>query len=225
MEMLKKLPINYVGELHQVQLINFSVDMQEVLPGLPPGLQVRDFQGRALISLVNVQLRNMQPGFLPQALHFNYQHIGFRLLVDDSHFNAGQAKGIFFLRSFTNKALMVQAGRLLTNYRLEKAVLDNRKGGFELRQQDRFLRYQLKEEKPAQVNENLKQVVGALDRAYSSIGDQLVRVQIMRECWPIRPVNCENFETNFFETARFEGAFQVEEVIPYKWLPPQPVVL
>ena len=32
MDRLKKIPLSYVGELHQVRLINFSVDKAEVLP-------------------------------------------------------------------------------------------------------------------------------------------------------------------------------------------------
>ncbi|PTX11356.1 uncharacterized protein DUF2071 [Pontibacter mucosus] len=224
MEMLKKLPIEYVGELHQVRLINFSVEKEEVLPYLPKGLKTRDFHGRALISMVNVKLRNMRPDFVPKPLHFNYQHIGFRLLVDDAPYSNGAAKGIYFMRSFTDKALMVQGGSLLTNYRLEKANIRNKETDFELRQGESYLTYTLRDEPPAQVNQELQEMVGALDRAYSYINGELVRVQIMRERWPIEWVSCEGFKTNYFKTARFEGAFQVREVIHYHWLPPKPVV-
>lgn len=224
MDILKKLPLRYVGELHQVRLINFSVEKAEVLPYLPQGLPIRDFHGRALISMVNVKLRCMRPSFLPKPLHFDYQHIGFRLLVDDAGYNGGAAKGIYFLRSFTNRALMVQGGSWLTNYKLEKAELEEKGITFELRKGKNYLRYQLQEEKPVTGKEELYQMVGALDKAYSYIGDELMRVQIMRERWPIEWINCEGFETNFFRTAHFEGAFQVRDVIHYQWLPPQPVV-
>lgn len=223
--MLKRLPIKYVGELHEVRLINFSVEKEEILPLLPEGLQARDFKGRALISMVNVKLRNMRPSFMPAALHFDYQHIGFRLLVDDSKYNDGTAKGIYFLRSFTDKQLMVQGGSWFTNYNLEKACLEEHGNAFQLTQNDKFLKYKLLDEQPVQVNEELKQMVGALDRAYSFIGDELMRVKIMRERWPIEWISCEDFETNFFKTARLEGAFQVREVIHYEWLPPKPVTV
>ncbi|OKL40013.1 DUF2071 domain-containing protein [Pontibacter flavimaris] len=223
MDMLKKLPLRYVGELHEVRLINFSVEKKEVLPFLPEGLQVRDYHGRALISMVNVKLRNMRPSFLPKALHFDYQHIGFRLLVNDTRYNEGEAKGIYFLRSFTDRELILQGGSWLTNYRLERAKLSEAGDAFELRQGEKYLRYRLGDEKPAAEQEELYQKVGALDRAYSYIGNELMRVQIMRERWPIEWVHCEGFETNFFLTARLEGAFQVRDVIHYQWLPPEPV--
>jgi hypothetical protein len=44
-------------------------------------------------------------------------------------------------------------------------------------------------------------------------------VQIMREKWPIEWVKCTHFETDFFKTARLEGAFKVKEMIDYEWLP------
>ena len=223
MAMLKKIPRTCAGELHQVRLINFSVDKAEVLPYLPAGLQVRDFHGRALISMVNVRLRNMRPGFLPEALHFNYQHIGFRLLLDDAPYSDGVPKGIYFLRSFTDKALLVLGGSWLTNYKLEKAAIENKGEEFALRQGDHYLRYRLQDKQPQQVNEELRQMVGALDRAYAFVGEELVRVQIMRERWPLAWATCTGFETNYFKTARFEGAFQVPEVIHYQWLPPKPV--
>ena len=223
MEILKKLPIKYVGELHQVRLINFSVEKEEALPYLPQGLKVRDYHGRALISMVNVKLRNMRPDFLPKPLHFDYQHIGFRLLIDDAPYSDGAAKGIYFLRSFTDKALMVQGGSWLTNYKLEKATIKSSGNNFELRQGSNYLKYALQDKTPPHLNPELKEVVGALDRAYSYIDKELVRVQIMRERWPIEWVTCEGFDTNYFKTARFEGAFQVREVIHYQWLPPKPI--
>ncbi len=63
MQLLKKLPIRYTGELHEVKLINFSVDKSEVESLVPWNLVVRDFGGRAMISMVDVDLRHMHPTF------------------------------------------------------------------------------------------------------------------------------------------------------------------
>src|SRR6478672_1192485 len=102
MNFLKKIPVQYKGELHDVKLVNFTVDKAEVLQYVPAGIKVRDFNGKAIISMVNVLLKDMRPDFLPAALGFDYHHLAFRLLVEDSHRNKGENKGIFFLRSFTN---------------------------------------------------------------------------------------------------------------------------
>src|SRR5690606_28671713 len=114
------LPIHYKVELHDVRLLNFSVAMDDVLDMVPANMKLRDFVGRAMISMVDVKLKNMRPVAFP-FVRFNYRHVAFRLLVDDSARNGGSNKGIFFFRSFTNKPLIVFGGKLMTDYNLEDA--------------------------------------------------------------------------------------------------------
>jgi hypothetical protein len=221
MNILKKIPITYLGELHGVQLINFSVEREEVEPYVPWKIKIRDFGGRAMISMVNVYLKNMHPAFVPQGLHFNYRHIGFRLLVDDSHLNEGHCKGIYFIRSFTDDALIAQGGQLLTDYNLEKAEIICTNELLALKKDKQLLTYALDEQKPSLTSKDLQHTIGAIDRAYSHMDGHIRMTRIQREKWPIEWVNCYHFRTNFFETARFEGAFRVNETIYYQWEPPK----
>jgi Uncharacterized conserved protein (COG2071) len=222
MSILKSLPISYLGELHQIRLINFYVDYDEVCQYVQAPLVVRRFpNNKALISMVNVDLHHIHPSFLPEAAHVDYRHVGFRLLLDDSPYNNGESKGIFFLRSFTTKPVVAWAGKLLTNYRLERAEIICLDQMMELRQGDKYLNYALDLHDPGTVDCNLQETIAQLDRAYSVEGKEVSMVKIMRERWPIRPVNAYLFETNFFESATFAGAFVVDDVIPYQWLAAQ----
>jgi uncharacterized protein YqjF (DUF2071 family) len=221
MNLLKRLPIRYTGELHNVQLINFSVERKEVEPLVPWKIKIRDFNGRAMISMVNVQLQHMHPTFLPESIYFNYQHIGFRLLVDDAYQNGGVHKGIYFIKSFTEKPIIAQGGRLFTDYNLETAEIIATNQMLALQQGEHYLTYALDENPPVLKDEKLKEHIGNIDRAYSILNGQIRKTQIQRETWPIQWVNCYHFRTNFFKSARLEGAFVVPETIPYEWLPPQ----
>ncbi|HLT75382.1 MAG TPA: DUF2071 domain-containing protein, partial [Ohtaekwangia sp.] len=140
MNLLKRIPIRYKGELHDVRLINFSVAMEEVVGKLPAGIRPRDFNGRALISMVDVKLKNMRPTALP-FFRFQYRHTAFRLLVDDSEHNKGTAKGIFFYKSFTTNPWIVMGGRLLTDYNLGHARIKEHNGEVTLTQGKRRVRY------------------------------------------------------------------------------------
>lgn len=219
MSLLKRLPIHYKGELHDVRLINFSVAMEEVLNMVPANIKVRDFGGRAMISMVDVTLKNMRPAAFP-CFRFQYRHIVFRLLVDDSKHNGGLHKGIFFFRSFTNKPLIAFGGKLMTDYNLEVAEIQERGNEVTIFQGKKKVKYCLDGLSPIE-NSDLKTTIGALDRAYSTFGDTLRVTQIQREKWPIELVNCNRFENTFFTTAKFEGAFRVGETIYYDWLPPK----
>jgi hypothetical protein len=219
MNSLKKIPIRYKGELHDVRLINFLVSKEEVRSMVPGNIEIRDFNGKAMISMVDVKLKNMRPAALP-FLRFNYRHIAFRLLVEDSERNNGVNKGIFFLQSFTNNPIIVFGGKLITDYNLEKANIDEKGNEVILTQGSRKLRYCVNDFSSVP-NDELKTTIGALDRAYSILGDSVRVTQIQREKWPIQLVNCTGFENTFFKTSEFQGAFQVSETIYYEWLPPK----
>lgn len=223
MNFLKQIPIKYIGELHEVKLINFSVDMEELNGPIPPAVKVRNFNGRALISMVDVRLKNMHPSFVPRQIHFDYRHIAFRLLVDDGEYNNGESKGIYFLRSFTDRPLIVQGGNWFTNYKLETAELIAFENMLELKQGDSYLNYAFKDKQPKEKNEKLKKDIAALDRAYSMNGPELQFIKIVREKWPLEWIDCYHFQTNFFKTAQLEGAFKVNEIINYQWLPAENV--
>jgi len=221
MNFLKHLPISFRGELHNIQLINFSVDADEVSAIVPKEIQVRLINGRAMISMVNVELEKMHPTFLPLWLQFNYRHVAFRLLADDSKLNDGKCKGIFFFRSFTDKPMIVFGGKMISDYNLEQVSFHIEDNSFSMKKKESFLSYEINENLlPPEIQE-LKETIGAIDRAYSVLNGKLRMIQIQREKWPIEPVYCSKFETNFFKTAKFEGAFTVSETIFYHWLPPQ----
>ena len=244
MNTFKNLPIEYKGELHEIHLINFTVDPAEVEPYLPPPLKLRLFNGRAMISMVDVSLRKMHPRFLPGLLHFNYQHVAFRLLIEDSEYNEdGTHKGIYFLRSFTDKPLIVTGGQLTTNYNLEQAGLMNLPRGLEVRQGEEVVSYNLLGSAPSQLpgadrtpvyikeadtgakkRKELHRVIGAIDRAYTADEHgRVFKTQIMREKWPLVPMEVQSFKCTFFKTAKLEGVFKVPEVIHYRWLPQKEV--
>jgi len=225
MKLLKRIPIRYKGELHDVRLINFSVALEEVKDKVPSNIKVRDFNGRAMISMVDVKLKNMHPVFVPSLFHFNYRHVAFRLLIEDGIYNEGVNKGIFFYKSFTDKRHIVAGGRLLTDYNLEAGrIEENHNNEVTISQGKYHVKYRIGDTvKPS--NEDLHNTIGTLDRAYSVLDNTIRVTQIQREKWPIQSVACSGFENTFFKTAKLEGAFRVFETIYYEWLPPKAIEL
>lgn len=217
MSILKRIPVSYEGELHNIRLVNFWVDIQEVRDLVPRRLKIRNFNDKALISLVNVELQKMHPVFLPEATSFHYRHVAFRLLLDDSELNNGENKGIFFLRSFTENKIIATGGALLTDYNLENAEIRNLDRMMNLQQGKQYFNYAIDPTSEIKTNEEQLKIIGALDRAYSVQDGQIKMVRIMREKWPLRQVECYLTETNFFETAKAASAFVVDETIHYRW--------
>lgn len=223
MSFLKKIPVKYVGELHDIRLINFLVDLEEIKDQVPSSISIRDFNGKAMISMVDVRLKKMHPSFFPEFINFSYRHIAFRLLVDDGMYNNGLSKGIYFYKSFTDKNLIVKGGNLFTEYKLSNARIEESNDCTFIKKANNYVKYKVGQtEIPSEGKwKDLPQVIGAIDRAYSLSGNQLQFTQIQREKWPIKLVECTDFENTFFKSAELIGAFRVFETIHYQWLPPQ----
>jgi hypothetical protein len=219
MKLLKKIPIRFKGELHDVRLINFSVPIGELKTHIPKQIKIREFDGRAVISMVDVKLVNMRPSLL-SFFKFNYRHVAFRVLVEDSHLNDdGVNKGIYFFRAFTDKSLMIAGGRALTDYNLEKASIIEGDSETTISTANNYVKYAIGN-KAAAGEEELIKMIGSLDRAYSMLDDKMRVTIIQREKWPIQAVECTKFENTFFTSAKLLGAFRIFETIYYDWLPP-----
>jgi uncharacterized protein YqjF (DUF2071 family) len=225
----RTLPITYHGELHDVELVQWSLDPEEAARELPAPLTPRLIAGRALVSLIHVRLRRMRPAFLPGLFAFSYRHVAFRLLVDDSALDReAPGRGVFFVRSFTDRPLLAHAGNLLTHYRLTPAELEVDPRGLAVREGGRRLSYRkavIGAEAPSPGLfggwAEARAVVGAIDRSYAVDPEGGVwQTRIERPDWPLEPLPLAGFATDFFESARLECAFRVASVIPYHWLAP-----
>ena len=215
----------FEGELHDVRLVNFLVDMDAVLPHVPHPLQVRDVNGQALVSMVDVHLKRMRAPSLGGWPTFSYRHIAFRLLVDDNMYtDGGEAKGIFFFKSFTSSPMIARSGSMLTDYLLTRANIAHPPSGdgLVLDQGNKKISYQLDRSKP-QIDREWQSIIGAIDRAYAVRDGQVFMTKIQREKWPLVPVNCPVFATNFFPSAHLVAAYRVPEIIHYRWNRPTPV--
>ena len=205
--------MKFTGELHNVRLINFSVSLEEIMPFVPNQLKILQDKGKAIISMVDVQLKNMKTKSLP-FFKFGYRHIAFRVLLED---NATEPKGVFFLQSFSNKSLLNFLGNLVSNYKLSNCKIEECFDAVSLTQGNKYVNYALDPYSKTVLNEALYQKIKRIDRAYTAEKDETYVIRITRKKWPIEPIKCYHFATNYFKSAKLLGAFKVNEVIHYTW--------
>lgn len=226
--MRTQLPISFYGELHDVHLIQFSVQMDELKNHVPSELPVLEYEpGRALISLVNVDLRSMKPFSRHFPLSFGYRHIAFRLLIDDSGMYGNDSHGIYFLRSFTDHPLVKLGGPLVDFFHFTPAKFTHNRSytSFRIEQGEHSLSYGIHPGRIAENQQQLKEKIAGIDRAYNIMNGKPVMIHIAREQWPLVPVQTTEFSTVFFKSARLEGSFVVPQTIRYTWEKPKPVSL
>ncbi len=213
MNWLKSLPITYEGLLKDVKVINFSVALDELAPLMPAGLKAMNFEGRAMISLADLQICEMRPKYLPKWLALNYRHVALRVLVERKKAGSGTEPAIYFLKSFCESACLVCGGGFLTDYRLCKAKI---KGGNEtsIETPNTFLNYALNSEKDTSDKQDLRRTA-RLNTAYAVHGEDIWQTQIQPDDWPLEPVNCSAFATNLFKDYRLEAAYEVKGTLDF----------
>lgn len=211
--------MEFTGRLNNVRLINFSVDEQEIIHRIPSGFKALIENGKATISMVDVQLDRMSWVGFPW-FKFAYRHVAFRLLLDDSIWTKESPKGIFFLESFIEHPIFRFLGNLVANFKMSKAEVKEASNTISIYQEDKFLHYSLIPEKDIDNNNELYQKIRRIDRSYALNNNDIQQTEIVREAWPIEPIVCNQFTTNFFQSAELIGAFQVKDPLDYRWLDP-----
>jgi len=219
MDALKTLPIAYTGELHEVQLVAFSVPEEEIRPNLQKGINPLVENGRVLFTMVSVELKKMKANVFP--VGFSYKHIAIRMCLNDHAFNeSNEDQGVYFYQSFTDRPSLVAGGKLMTAYNLETAKFKTAGDVFEMKSGDDYLLFAIDKSVPKIGDVDLYNKVQRLDRAYFIARSKLYRTCITRSEWPIKWADCYAFETNLFKDVKKEGAFYIEHPILYKWNPP-----
>lgn len=209
--------MKFKGELHNIRLINFSVDIDEVKNLVPDSLKILQEKGKAIISMVDVQLKNMKPTIFP-LLNFGYRHVAFRLLLDDSSIaDEGTPKGIFFLKSFSDRPFLNFFGNLISNYKLISGKIEEYFDAVSLKQNKNYVEYALDPYSSVETDSQLFQSIKRIDRAYATSKGSTYVTKITRKGWPIEPIKCYHFATNYFKSATLLGAFKVNGVINYTW--------
>ena len=227
---LRALPLSFQGELFNVKLIQFSLDVAEAMEYLPAGFTPLTVRGRAIVSLANVQLHRMRLTWMPQPLGFNYRHVAFRFLIDDTQFNPkSPGPAIFFVKTFTDRPLLARAADWLTYYRVTPARITTTPSGMLLEQGINQIAYTLAEG-PADPKlhgpafsdwDQATAIVKPLDHAYGiTPRGRVVITRVLRPGWPVQPMEVVDFSTTFFKTAQLECGFRIQERVPYIWKAP-----
>jgi uncharacterized protein YqjF (DUF2071 family) len=97
-------------------VVSFTMAPETLAQALPSPLTPDPFAGRALLSVVIVDMERMRPAFLPPALGVSYQQVLYRAIV-----RCGDERGVHFLRSDADNPLMVDLGNLFSFFKFHRA--------------------------------------------------------------------------------------------------------
>ncbi|MCU0437979.1 MAG: DUF2071 domain-containing protein [Raineya sp.] len=216
-------------------VLTYAVPYQEVLSLIPECLEPDTFQDKwAFIAIAMVQTKNLRPKGFPKFLGNDFFLIGYRVFVR-YHTNAGKRlRGLYILKSETNKKKMEFFGNIFTHYNYTTTDIQysknqdivnihSQKSDFKLKVEAGNDDISLPSSSPFQDWKEARRFAGPLPFTftYKKEKSEVLIIEGVREDWHPQPIKVEDASFKFLEKFNFSeihlaNAFIIKN-IPYYW--------
>jgi hypothetical protein len=215
--------------------LSFALRKEILEPMLPPHLELDTFNEYGFLTVAMVQTKHLRPKGFPKFLGRNFFLIGYRLFVKYQAQNGKRLRGLYILKSETDKALMAWSGNLFTHYKYSSVAIEVEKS-----------REKISVHSPSNLNvsvsltnpnqalpvssvfadwKDARRFAGPLPFTfdYEKSINSMIIIEGMRAHWEPRPVQVDKADIAFVDRMPFKdadpilsNAFYVEH-IDYDW--------
>ncbi|MFD2717583.1 DUF2071 domain-containing protein [Hymenobacter monticola] len=232
---LKTHPFPVEAFFEHSLVLTFAVPQAELQALLPAPLLVDTFaEGWGFLAVALVQTRHLRPQGLPQWLGQDFFLIGYRAFVRYPSPIGKRLRGLYILRSETDKKRMTALGDLFTHYRYHTVDIAQQQTGGRLRIESQQANFHvalapptpevpLPPHSPFATWAEARRFAGPLPFTFSADAraGRVLIVEGVREHWQPQPVAVESYRVGFLEQLGFSqlhlaNAFAVHD-IPYSW--------
>jgi uncharacterized protein YqjF (DUF2071 family) len=239
LKFLKRHPFPVDAHLEWVVAVSFAFPQAVLRPLVPEALKIDTYAGFGFVTAAMVWTRNLRPTGFPAFLGQDFFLAGYRVFTRFHDDSGRRLRGLYILRSETDKLRMVWAGNLLTSYRYHHIQVQIEKSGVETRVKTSMTdatptldmtfdssseAAALPEGSPFDNWQTARRFAGPMPFTFSAQGDgSFVVIEGSRQDWVPRPVRVKNWHVRLFDEAPLRGtkpilanAFAVEGV-SYHW--------
>ena len=237
LDFLKRHPFAVEAFFERSLVLTFAVPRQELAALLPPCLELDVFQDKwAFVAVALVETRHLRPQGLPAWLGNDFFLIGYRIFVRYRTAAGKRLRGLYILKSETDKRQMAWLGSLFTDYKYARTDLSRREaaGALEINstQSGLHVRVQLPgtaevalpAQSPFATWAEARRFAGPLPFtfSYNAATRQVLIVEGVREHWTPQPVAVARCEVGFLASLPLSSspllanAFVLTDV-PYHW--------
>ncbi len=237
-ERLRRHPVPIVAHFRHSLVLTYAFPDDLLRPMLPPGLVLDSLDDTGFAAVALVQTERLRPSFVAARLGQSFFLSGYRIFVR----RAGQPslRGLYILRSDTDRRSMALLGNLLTHYRyrLAKVSVTERPGELEIKvltpnaEADLHVLADLESSpaplpagSPFRTLDAARRFAGPLPHTfdYEASTRSLIVVRATRAAWDPQPLKVDVRRATFFDRDPFR---QVEPVlanafhvagIDYRW--------
>lgn len=232
---LKNHPFAVESFFESSTVLTFAVPKEQLENLIPECLQLDTFQDKwAFVAVAMVQTKELRPKGFPKFMGNNFFLIGYRVFVRYTS-NAGKnLRGLYILKSETDKKKMEFMGNIFTHYnytttdinQFEKngtKELSSIKSNFKLTLDQAEQEVSLPETSPFADWKEARRYAGPLPFTftYNKETKEVLIIEGVRQNWTPSPVKVIDYKFEFLDTIKLRNpvlanAFVIRN-IPYQW--------
>ncbi len=235
MDFLKNHPFAVEAFFKSSSVLTFAIPKEELEPLIPDILELDTFQDKyAFIAIAMVQTEALRPKGFPVFMGNNFFLIGYRVFVRYKDKRGKKLRGLYILKSETDKLKMQIMGNIFTHYQytttdiLQEETVSNRKissvkSKFQLDIDKTITAASIPNQSPFDNWKDARRFAGPLPHTftYNEKDNSVLIIKGVRQDWKPQPIHVKDFSFQFLEDFDFSeiklaSAFEVKE-IPYLW--------
>lgn len=235
LSLLKNHPFAIQAFFENSLVLTYALPAEVLQPLIPAPLEMELFQDKwAFVALAVVKTQGLRPKGFPAFMGNDFILAGYRVFVRYTTSQGKRLRGLFILKSETNKKKMQYLGNLFTHYHYAttdmKVVTDNAllevtsvQSGIQVSVDTGQPDTALPATSPFSSWKEARRFAGPLPFTFTCEpgSDKVLIIEGVREHWTPQPVKVNHAEVGFlrqpaFRGARLANAFLIRQ-IPYYW--------
>jgi hypothetical protein len=231
---LKDHPFSVEAFFQRSLVLTFAAPKEQLQDHIPECLELDTFKDKwAFVAVAMVQTRQLKPKGFPKYLGNDFFLIGYRVFVKYMSNTGKRLRGLYILKSETDKRRMQFLGNIFTHYNytttdIKQTLTDNKleirssKSDFKITI-DQSIETSLPVDSPFTDWREARRFAGPLPFTftYNSDNKEVLIIEGVRKNWHPYPVNVINYHISFLNSLdlnemKLANAFVINN-IPYYW--------
>jgi hypothetical protein len=232
---LKDHPFAVEAYFESSLVLTFALPKEQLQELIPECLQLDTFQDKwAFIAVAMVQTKDLRPKGFPNFMGNDFFLIGYRIFVRYTSLAGKNLRGLYILKSETDKKKMQWLGNIFTHYRYTTTdILQNKFDGKKeiISKQSKFSltintnseQVALPPKSPFTDWKEARRYAGPLPFTftYNSHSREVLIIEGVRQNWTPQPINVLNYSFDFFNKLNLQNPILANAIIikniPYYW--------
>jgi len=235
MKFLKNHPFAVEAFFESSVVLTFAVPKEELIEYIPNCLELDTFKDEwAFVAIAMVKTSGLRPKGFPKILGNDFFLLGYRIFVRYRNKAGKSLRGLYIIKSETDKKKMELLGNIFTHYKYSKTdvnefkkdnfrVIKSNQSDFEVVITDSNKSNEIPVDSPFENWKDARKFAGPLPHTftYDRINNSVLIIQGIRQNWTPKPTTVVNYRFGFLNNLKFKkvilaSAFEITDV-PYYW--------